>query len=331
MEAIGRGGMAEVYRAHDRVLTRDVAVKILRTDTGRVRFDRPRLLAEARTIARLWHPHIVAVHDVGTIDADDVVYIVMELLLGCSVADLLEGNEPLDVPFVLEVGSQVASALCAAHDLGVLHRDVKPENLYLTDSVTGTICKLLDFSVAKAPLAEKGRRMTTGNVVFGTPYYMAPEQIDAAEIGPTADIYGLGVVLFEMLTGDVPFSGETAFDVMTHHQFTPAPRLQDVLPRLPIGLGELVDQMLEKDPLARPQGADEVGERLAAMLEALEERHIRRLTDIEQPAGTAAYSTLADLERPPPEIPKDARKTTDRDLPSLLDLDGSTLPYSTKK
>ena len=327
LEAIGRGGMAEVYRAHDRVLTRDVAMKILRTDTGRTSFDRPRLLAEARTIARLWHPHIVAVHDVGTVE-EDVVYIVMELLLGCSVADLLEGNEPIDIPFALEIGSQAAFALCAAHDIGVLHRDVKPENLYLVDSPTGTMCKLLDFSVARAPLAEKGKRLTTGDMIFGTPYYMAPEQIDSADVSPAADIYGLGVVMFEMLTGDVPFSGETAFDVLRHHQFTDAPRVDAFLPDLPIGLADLVEQMMSKEPDDRPAGADEVGERLAAMLEAMEERRIRRLTDFEQPAGTAAYSTLVDTERATqPTYESAASRATDRDLPALLDLDGGTLPY----
>ncbi len=327
LESIGRGGMAEVFRAHDTVLTRDIAIKILRLDTGRADRDRPRLLAEARTVARIWHPHVVAVHDVGTVNSD-VVYIVMELLLGCSVADLLDNGEGLDVPFVLEIGSQIASALCAAHDMGVLHRDVKPENLYLVDSVTGTMGKLLDFSVAKTPPSDKRKPLTTRDVIFGTPYYMAPEQIDAVDLTPAADIYSLGCVLYEMLTGTPPFLGDTPFDVMTEHQFTPAPRVDATRDDLPIGLADLIAQMLDKEATNRPAGADEVMERLTAMLEAIEERRIRRLADIEKAPTTAAYSTIADLARVPGPDP---RRTTARNLEGLLDIDAATAPLGTTK
>ncbi len=323
VESIGRGGMAEVYRAHDRVLTRDVAMSILRTDTGRADADRPRLLAEARTVACLWHPHIVCVHDVGTVD-EDVVYIVMELMLGCSVADMLEGGELIDVPFVLEIGSQIASALTAAHDVGVLHRDVKPENLYLVDSPTSTLAKLLDFSVARTARSDrKGSRLTAQDMIFGTPYYMAPEQTRGGDLTPAADIYSLGIVLFEMLTGEVPFLGKSAIEVMHHHRETPPPKLEDMVPELPIGLNELVDQMLAKRPDDRPAGCDEVMERLSAMLEAMEERHIRRLVPIANQAGTAAYSTLSAMPEPELQV---GRRSTARELPGLLDIEAPTAP-----
>lgn len=326
-EAIGRGGMAEVYRAHDRRLTRDVAIKILRTDTGREIPDRVRLLAEARTVARLWHPHIVAVHDVGELE-EGVVYIVMELMLGCSVADLLAGGEPIEPAFVLEICSQIASALAAAHDMGVLHRDVKPENLYLMDSVTGTLAKLLDFSVARTPANDKGTRLTAKDMIFGTPYYMSPEQTRGEDVGPASDLYSLGVVMFEMLTGEVPFLGTNAIEVMAHHRSTPAPDLEPRCPDLPIGVAELVAQLLEKEPEDRPASSDEVMDRLAGMLAAIQEREIRHLVPTNSNASTAAYSTLSALSEEPAPYSK---RTTARELSGLLDLDGPTAPYGIGK
>ncbi len=288
---LGRGGMAIIYHALDTLLERDVAIKILRSDRDGGEEHRDRLYREARAIARLNHPHIVTVHDVGMVG--DIIYIVMELLEGADVAELLEIEGRLSLPLALEIGRQVASALAAAHAKDIVHRDIKPENLFVVGSISGAIAKLLDFSVAKIPHAKGRKKLTQSGSVFGTPHYMAPEQIRADPVGQQADIYALGTVLFEIVTGEPPYDAPTPLQLFEMHVTAPVPDLDDRIPDAPDGLAELVSAMLAKSPEDRPQGALVVGQRLSALLDDVlarghaDETQTERLPAIQPPAKAA--------------------------------------------
>lgn len=264
-ERLGSGGMAVIHRAHDRLLHRDVAIKLLRTDQGRTDDHRRRLFREARAVARLNHPHIVTVHDVGMVG--DVVYIVMELLVGASVDTLLDNEGQLPVPLSLEIGRQVASALAAAHGQRVIHRDVKPDNIFVVASVSGAITKLLDFSVAKVKVVDAAR-LTAEGAIFGTPHYMSPEQATGASVSPQTDIYALGVVLHEVLSGHPPFDADSVVDLFEMHISAPIPRLCERTLGLPPGLADLLVRMLAKRPEDRPASALALSNTLSDLLDA---------------------------------------------------------------
>ena len=263
---LGRGGMAIIHQARDTLLERDVAIKILRGDRDGGAEHRDRLHREARAIARLNHPHIVTVHDVGLVG--DVVYIVMELLEGADVAQLLEVEGRLSMPLALEIGRQVASGLAIAHEHGVIHRDIKPDNIFVIGSISGAIAKVLDFSVAKVPMQLGRKRLTRSGSVFGTPHYMAPEQIRAEPVTPQTDIYALGAVLYEMVTGQPPYDADTPLELFEQHVTGPIPDLDDRIPDAPASLSPLVAQMLAKRPADRPQSTLEVCQALSDMLSA---------------------------------------------------------------
>lgn len=327
IERIGHGGMALVFAGHDRVLGRDVALKILRPEKGGSPAWRQRLLQEAMAVSRLVHPHIVAVHDVG--ETDDIVFIVMERLIGCTVGDLIQDAGALDVPLALEIGCQAASALDLAHLLGVVHRDVKSDNLYLVDTATGTLVKLFDFSVAKTPGTRAGRRLTTQDTIFGTPEYMAPEQGRGEVLGPQADIYGLGVSLYEMIVGHLPYDGESLVEIIDLHRNAPIPRICEAVPLAPIGLSELVEQMMAKDPADRPSSAGDVREVLASILESIAEQRVRTWTP---PAPSGATSAYATVRGPRPKIEGEPVRRSSGSTDRLqarapapnLDIDGDT-------
>jgi hypothetical protein len=258
-EVIGRGGMSTVYRATDEVLGRDVAVKVLlpalaeQDPTYAARFER-----EARAAAGLASPTVVTVFDTGT-DEDGSQYIVMELVSGHSLAELLSKGQPLPVEEATRIGERVADALQAAHAAGILHRDIKPANVMVADD--GTV-KLLDFGIARSL---DGVTLTQAASVVGTAAYMAPERALGQSGDARADVYSLGCLLYAMLTGRPPFSGEIAAAVL-HQQINadPAPPSR-LRAEVPAALEALVLAMLAKAPDARPKTAAEVGERLAAL------------------------------------------------------------------
>lgn len=250
-ERIGRGGMADVFRANDRSLDRPVAVKVLRTFTADDA-DRARFSAEARTLARLNHPGLVMVLDAGTAE-DDHPYLVMHLVEGPSLADRIgEGRLPHSA--VAKIGRQVADALAYVHDNGVVHRDVKPGNVLL--GAHGRAW-LADFGIARL-LHDAARHTATGTMV-GSPAYLSPEQLRGGDVGPAADVYSLGLVLLEALTGEraFPGSGVEAAMPRLHQQ----PALPDDLPS---GWRELLGAMTALDPAARP-GPAEVAQALDAL------------------------------------------------------------------
>jgi eukaryotic-like serine/threonine-protein kinase len=258
---LGAGGMGEVYYARDPQLERPVALKILISSRDATQVQLERFQREARAIARITHPHICAIHDVG--QADGVPFLVMELLEGETLAERLErGLIPLDR--ALAVAGQIAAALDAAHKKGVVHRDLKPSNVMLTASGV----KLLDFGLAKlrdtdhAEAVErdtKSLRLTERGTVLGTVPYMAPEQVEGREADARTDIFALGVILYEMTSGRAPFEGTSPASLMaailTHD---PEP-LSSLVPAVGASLDRIVKKCLAKDPDERWQTATDLG------------------------------------------------------------------------
>ncbi|HEY7174204.1 MAG TPA: serine/threonine-protein kinase, partial [Micromonosporaceae bacterium] len=251
-QVLGRGGMAVVWRADDQRLGRPVAIKVM----DRAELDDPSALArfdrEARTVARLTHPNIVTIHDVGV--DDGVPYLVMELVSGRSLADRLTTG-PLPVDEAVRITGQVCAALDAAHAAGVVHRDVKPANILMTPIGAVKVC---DFGIAHGP---DGAWHPTGTAT-GTSEYMAPEQIAGGAGDQRADLYALGCVMYAMLSGQPPFSGGTPQQVGWQHLHDAATPLASRRRDLPAELSGLVDQLLSKDPAARPASAGDVLARL---------------------------------------------------------------------
>ena len=263
-ESIGKGGMGQVYRARHEIVGRDVAIKFLSPDLAVDATNRRRFLREAKAANRIDHEHIIDITDYGETD-DGLVYLVMEFLDGEPLSALIDRG-PLPPWRATAIGTQIAGALARAHELDVVHRDIKPDNVYLlrrTDG--GDFVKLLDFGLAKM----KGEmRLTASGAVFGTPEYMAPEQARGAPLTGKADLYALGCMLFEMTAGQPPFTG-TVPELVLKHIREPAPSLLSLAPSAPPELDALVARLLEKDPARRHRDAYHVFEELSAIGERI--------------------------------------------------------------
>ncbi len=259
---LGAGGMGTVYEARDLRMDRIVAVKLLRDELT----DDPAALArferEARAASRIAHPSVVTVHDHGRDEATRAAYLVMERLEGESLLGVLR-RERLHVREVVEIVRAIAVGLGAAHAAGVVHRDLKPDNVILL--AAGGL-KVVDFGIASV-LDDGGgptdRALTQAGTIVGTPLYMSPEAISKSPVGPRADLYSLGVILFEMIAGRPPFDDPESVVLLGMHLRTPAPALDTFVSGLPARLGELVGRMLAKRPEDRPEDA-------AAVLAALD-------------------------------------------------------------
>ena len=283
---LGKGGMAVVYKAIDKNLGRDVALKVLRKDIAGDPIAAKRLMREARAAAALHHPHIITIHDVG--EKDGTVYVVMEVLIGQPLSDVMEEVGGLGIERSLNIAEQLASALVVAHGQNIIHRDIKPENLFLLSAGGGDFVKVLDFSIAKLPTEMVTAQLTRAGSVFGTPHYMAPEQVEGKGVGPQTDLYALGAVMYEMVAGEPPYDGPSVIDILLKHVKSPPPSLAKLGLKLPTGMSDLVIRLLAKKQVDRPANASVVREEIARML--AEVRHEK--DDVAQPHGG---STAADL------------------------------------
>ncbi|MEU8179159.1 serine/threonine-protein kinase [Micromonospora sp. NPDC049047] len=252
---LGHGGMGEVWGGFDEKLDRPVAIKFLRKlsipESERENAVE-RFMREARVTARLDHPGVPSVHDVG--HHGDDVYIVMQLVPGLVLADLIAERGRLSVQWAAAIGAQICSVLAVAHAASLVHRDLKPQNLMVTP--TGAV-KVLDFGVA-ALLGPDVPRLTATAHTLGTPTYMAPEQALNSAVGPRADLYALGCVLFELLIGEPPYRAETALGLLHRHMNDPVPLVGDHRAGVPESLVLLITRLLAKDPQDRPGSAAEV-------------------------------------------------------------------------
>ncbi len=257
LEALGAGGMARVYKALHPRLKRTVALKVILPDAASRPGFRERFEREAQVIARLQHPNIVAVYDFG--EANGLPYLVMQYVGGGPLSRLLKQGQPLSLPQAVQYTAQMARALHHAHSQGIIHRDVKPSNMLL-DEHDATHLLLSDFGIAKL-LATSGEGesgqpealqplTTTGNII-GTPEFMAPEQAQGGAVDARTDIYALGVVLYTLLTGQLPFRGTTPLGVLYQHVHTPPPALSQINPSVPPALAEIVACALAKRPEER--------------------------------------------------------------------------------
>jgi len=276
-ERLGVGGMGTVYRARHLLIDRPVAIKVLNRlfvedEAARTRFRR-----EARAAGRLQHPNAVTVTDFGESE-DGYVYLVMELLEGRTLRDVLAKEAPLDVARSVALMLQISAAVAAAHEAGIIHRDLKPANIFVVQHTeVPAVVKVLDFGIAKlaAELLDEEDALTLTQVgaMIGTPRYMSPEQCDGLDLTPAADVYSLGCILYEMLTGTVPFSGATPLAIAVR-QTSEIPRSpRDFNLSIPPALEQVVLHTLEKRPEDRPANAAKFREELLATADRLGLEH----------------------------------------------------------
>ncbi|MFF1720615.1 serine/threonine-protein kinase [Streptomyces sviceus] len=246
-QEIGRGGMAVVYRARDLRLDRTVALKLLAPELARNDTFRNRFSHESRVAAALDHPHIVPVFEAG--ETDGVLYIAMRYVAGSDLRHLLDRQGPLPLPTALRIAAQVASALDAAHEHGLVHRDVKPGNILVsrgTDSDHPEHVYLTDFGLTKKSLSLTG--FTTVGQFVGTLDYVAPEQISGRPVDGRCDVYGFACVVYESLTGHPPFRRDDDMALLWAHQYDAPPALTECRPELPSGLDGVFTKGLAKSP-----------------------------------------------------------------------------------
>lgn len=289
VEPLARGGMATVWIADDPVLSRRVAVKILRDDLAADEGTRARFRREAISAARLNHPNVVATYDTG--DDDGTAYIVMELIDGPTVRQLLLEQGRLPIREAIRIGMQVADALEAAHRAGIVHRDVKPPNVLVPPS--GPV-KVTDFGIAKATGADD---LTRTGMVMGTARYLAPEQVNGQPTDARTDVYALGLLLYEMLCGRPPFGGDTDVATAMARLTTSAPSIRAQRPNVPQSLDDVVHRCLARDPARRFVSAADTRAALAAVRP--DPKRPPALRSTTQPAAQPA-------PRPTPRPPKAA-------------------------
>ncbi|MGN5635572.1 protein kinase domain-containing protein [Streptomyces sp. AC154] len=264
---LGQGGMGQVWTAYDQRLDRRVAVKLLRPDrvTGPMGSEaaaelRSRFVRECRVTAQVDHPGLVTVHDAGS-DGDEL-FLVMSYVEGADLADHLAEHTPYPWQWAVAVAAQLCAALSAVHAVPIVHRDLKPRNVMVRPE--GTVL-VLDLGVASVLDTDTTRLTHTGTPI-GSPAYMAPEQAMGGAVGPYTDLYALGVLLHELLTGDVPFAGSTALGVLHRHLYEAPVPVRQLRPDIPEALEALVLRLLAKDPQHRPSGVQDVYESLAPLL-----------------------------------------------------------------
>ncbi|MCB9593587.1 MAG: serine/threonine protein kinase [Sandaracinaceae bacterium] len=264
-ELIGRGGMGAVYRAEHITLGRQFAVKVVGAEALINKESVTRLVQEARTASSIEHENIIDVTHLGTDPDTGLVFVVMELLRGEDLRARLVrhgergGHAWLDDDDVRRLAPQFLSALAAAHSAGIIHRDLKPENVFLAKKRHRELVKVLDFGMSKIAVEDESMRLTKTGQIIGTPLYMAPEQSrDGALVDARADVYSLGVMLYELLSGEVPFPAETVYSCIMAHATVPPPPLGERRPDLPEPVVDLVHRCLEKDPARRYEDGAEL-------------------------------------------------------------------------
>ncbi|ANP52235.1 hypothetical protein AVL59_24170 [Streptomyces griseochromogenes] len=262
-EKLGQGGMGTVHRGVDQRLRRTVAVKVLSSALAHDPQSRARFRREAHAAAALNHPAVATIHDVGEEPHPDGPrpYLVMEYVQGATLAEVLRGG-PLSVVDAVNAACAVLDALRHSHECGIVHRDIKPSNIMVTGPET---VKVLDFGIAKA-FTETATRITGSGAAIGTPAYLSPEQINGAEIDHRADLYAMGCLLHELLTGQTPFRGESPFAIMHQHLFATPEPVSRLRAQIPPAVDAVILRALSKDPKERFDDAAQMRAALAGAL-----------------------------------------------------------------
>ena len=269
--------MGTVYRARHLLMDRPVAIKVLHPRFVEDEAARTRFQLEARAAVVLHHPNAVSVTDFGQ-TPDGLVYIVMELIKGYTLREILTKEAPLETARAISVMLQASAAVAAAHEAGIIHRDLKPSNILVTKSADApAMVKVLDFGIAKLAADtlddDDGSALTLPGTPIGTPRYMSPEQHEGGEITPATDVYSLGIILYEMLTGMAPFTGSSVVEIaMKHTNYPPRPP-REIVAAIPEDVERVVLHALEKQPEARPANAAEFHRELLETAERLGLEH----------------------------------------------------------
>lgn len=296
-ERLSAGGMGAVYRARHLSMDRPVAIKMMHPrlvadEAARIRFQR-----EARAAVRLQHQNAVSVTDFGE-TADGYIYLVMELLHGPTLREILLREAPIETARAISIMLQVSAAVAAAHEAGIIHRDLKPSNILVTKSPdVPAVVKVLDFGVAKLAAGtldddDGAITLRQAGALIGTPRYMAPEQFNGHDLTPAADVYSLGVILYEMLTGMAPFTGATPVEIAAKHVSDPPHAPRTIVAAIPEDVERVVLHALEKAPEDRPANADEFRRELLETAErlGLEHHALTSVPDIEALRGEGVES-----------------------------------------
>lgn len=285
---LGEGGMANVYLAHDEYLDRDVSIKLLRLDLRDDRRTRRRFEREAMATTQLHDPHIVGIYDVGT--DHGMQYLVMEYVKGTDLKAYINRHFPIPLPQVVDIMEQVLSAVEVAHAHGIIHRDLKPQNILIDENKN---IKITDFGIATATSQNS---LTQTNTLLGSVHYLSPEQVRGSIATERSDIYSLGIILYELLTGKVPFDGENAVSIALKHsrEAIPSVRLQN--PDIPQALENVVIHATAKHPACRYQSAKEMATDLATVLSP-SRKNEKPYTFDEGDDGETKVLDLAELEK----------------------------------
>ena len=253
LRLVARGGMGKIFLAEQQPLQRKVALKVLslRSTDNDAEF-RSRFFLEAATLGRLKHPNTVTVFDYGSLNNDDAFYMVMEFVEGRTLSQVIKDEGNLNVIRALRITYEIARSLVEAHEQGIIHRDLKPGNVMIGQGSEGEVVKVLDFGIAKVLQQEEADHVTRADQLVGSPRYMSPEQIKGETVDFRSDQYSLGVMLFEMLTGQAPFKGNNTVEVLLGHLHKPVPAIAELRKTaVPDAVDRFVRRCLEKEPAQR--------------------------------------------------------------------------------
>ncbi|HMO35725.1 MAG TPA: serine/threonine-protein kinase [Gemmatales bacterium] len=306
VKVIGFGGVGTVYEAVDSLLNRPVALKVLNKKWLDDEVVKERFLREAKLCTMIKSPHVPLMHMVG--EENGVPYLAMELLQGFTLDDLMKTSHQFTIPQIIRLGREIAKGLSAAHAMRLIHRDIKPTNIWLETMADPSGAdrkmfrvKILDFGMAR--LQEQTQGLTRAGVIVGTPLYMSPEQASGGKVDARSDIFSLGVVLYRLCTGKLPFGGESIADVISNISTQQVPAVHEITPHIPKKLSKLISRMMMKNPADRPPDAMNV----ARLLEIMEEE-FKVMTAVKPAAPPAAPA--------PVDQPKSREKSDDVSLPT---------------
>lgn len=295
---IGVGGMGDVYRATHIHIDTDFAIKLLKPEFVADQTAIKRFRLEAKAAGRIQHPNAVRVTDFG-VTPENIVYLVMELVEGQSLRKLIRSEKRLDVLRTVNIVRQICGAVDAAHRSGVIHRDLKPDNIIIDSSQPTERVKVLDFGIAKLREAKTDAFLTQAGTIIGTPQYMSPEQCQGQQLDPRSDIYSIGILLYEMLTGSVPFDGESTLQIVYSQLHQPPRSILELSPQIPEPLARVIMRALEKEPEHRQSSAILLSEEL---------KHAVKME------GEEIAFSIADPQLVPPLRPINAG-TSSREIP----------------
>lgn len=258
VEPLGEGGMANVYRAHDIILDRDVSLKLMRLDMRDDEAVRRRFNNEIAATSAILHPNIIQVYDYG--EEGGSQYLVTEFVSGMDLKRYIAENWPIPVSRIVDIMQEILAGIAVAHQAGIIHRDLKPQNILISNEGEA---KISDFGIARA---QTSFGMTQTNTAIGSVHYMAPEQVRGEVASNRSDIYSLGIMLYEMITGHVPFEGETAVAIAVKHAQNPMPSVREVDPRVPQALENVIFKATAKSPMSRYTSAQAMSDDLETVL-----------------------------------------------------------------